>query len=161
LQQARLAGPGGVVKLSVPVCSESRTVAEARIDVQQPWQKVHWQTIQSLYGRSPFFPYYADEIKELLMQPPGTLAAFNRELFSCLCRQMKYPVPDIEMIRLEGADIFNSIRQLARLETECGHPAYPQVFQSRTGFLPGLSVLDLLMNQGPAAAPYLQKLIAG
>ena len=37
-------------------------------------------------------------------------------------------------------------------------PAYPQVFEDRHGFIPNLSVLDLLFNEGPSARDYLQAL---
>jgi hypothetical protein len=33
---------------------------------------------------------------------------------------------------------------------------YPQVFEDRHGFQPGLSVLDLLSNQGPMAGEWLR-----
>ena len=37
---------------------------------------------------------------------------------------------------------------------------YPQVFEDRLGFLPNLSILDLLFCAGPEALAYLQQSIA-
>ena len=37
-------------------------------------------------------------------------------------------------------------------------PPYQQVFSDRTGFMPNMSCLDLLMNLGPDAQKYIQDL---
>ncbi len=34
---------------------------------------------------------------------------------------------------------------------------YPQTFEHKHGFIPDLSILDLLFNMGPASTDYLQK----
>ena len=34
-------------------------------------------------------------------------------------------------------------------------PVYHQVFENKTGFLPNLSIVDLLFNEGPASKAYL------
>jgi hypothetical protein len=44
--------------LTVPVRSHGhreRVFREMEIDKERPWAKQHWQTLQSLYGRAPYF----------------------------------------------------------------------------------------------------------
>ena len=45
-----------------------------------------------------------------------------------------------------------------KIKSELKFPPYPQVFEDRFGFVPNLSILDLLFNLGPEALNYLKSI---
>ena len=50
------------------------------------------------------------------------------------------------------------LRNKIQLKTDTPYPAYYQVFSGNTGFISNLSILDLLLHQGPEAIYYLQQI---
>jgi hypothetical protein len=63
----------------------------------------------------------------------------------------------------EGAlDLSNKIHPKAKFQAEDSHftpVKYYQAFSERHGFLPNLSILDLLFNEGPSSISVLEKCI--
>src|SRR5690349_5579602 len=41
-------------------------IKDIQIDYTQKWLNNHWRTIQSAYGKAPFFEYYADDLHRIL-----------------------------------------------------------------------------------------------
>src|SRR5688572_27151690 len=60
--RAKINTVNGLVTLTVPVTAKhgKPLIADIRIDHAQKWLNNHWRTIQSAYGKAPFFEYYAD-----------------------------------------------------------------------------------------------------
>jgi hypothetical protein len=72
----RIAGPNGVIMLSVPVLSDGTTqvpIISKRIDYKQGWVRKHLGSIESAYRKAPFFEQYIDGIRAILGSQPEML----------------------------------------------------------------------------------------
>ena len=133
-----IATANGPQKLTVPVTitQHPTPITQVRLSDHDNWRTKHWNAIATAYGQSPFFDYYADDLRPFFEQRQWDLL-FDYNL-------------DITRKMLELLDI----RPADNLKPETQKP-YWQVHQQRTGFLPDLSILDLLCNMGPEAVLYL------
>ena len=144
--RCRIATANGVQTLTVPV-SGSGSIKEIKISDHNNWRHLHWQALASAYGSSPFFEYYADDIAPFFEKKWDFLFDYNLEITYKMCELL-----DIRTeIRL--TDEF----QGCSFNQHNDSKPYYQVFQSRHGFIPDLSILDLLFNMGPEAIICLMK----
>jgi hypothetical protein len=134
------------------------------IDYTSPWQKIHLKSIQSAYQTSPFYEYYSDDFNALYDEMPERLFDLNLRLLQYVLKQIDL-ITDIhlteafEKMPADIVDFRRSIQPKARLykPDENFVPApYQQVFRERYGFLPNLSIIDLLFNEGPNALHIIQ-----
>lgn len=157
--RCNILGPQGVQALTVPVVKpEPRMLMrDVRISDHGDWRHLHRIAIASAYGSSPFYEYYADDINHFYEQRYDYLLDYNCVQIECVCRWLGITL-----------DVCRSEAYLP--SGECGvtdlreaiHPKHPQqeliqpyvpqpyyqVFASRHGFMPDLSILDLLCNMG-------------
>ena len=173
----------GVQSLSFPVVHSengySLPIREIKVDYSTPWVRQHKMAIVSAYRTSAFFEYYQDELFAILDSHPETLWELNISLIQFFVRKIGIPVEFLltedycrsEEIVAEGVwkglpfnpsldavDLRQVIHPkrpddiLARLGME---KPYFQVFAGKHGFIPNLSIMDLLFNEGPDAVSYL------
>ena len=153
---------GGVRRLSVPVVrrNHSRT-DEVRIDYKERWNIVHLRTIEAAYSASPYFQYYRDDIDSILVPHHDLLIDLNQTILRWLLKCLK---TDIEVeLTSEYADmpVDNDYRTAFSPKQSSSHsalPPYYQVFSDRQPFAGNLSVLDLMMNLGPDAKAFLNRI---
>lgn len=159
-----LAGANGRMLLSVPLKKgkhQQMPITDVEVDYKRPWFGEHWHSIKSAYGKSPFFDYYAEAIEAPLRRKPSRLFTLNRLLLKALLRQLGLEVAVLETQAYgqvpEGTlDLREAIHpKHPKLPFEA--PPYPQVFQDRHGFIPNLSILDLLFCTGPQAPLLLEQ----
>ncbi len=159
-----LAGAEGILSLSIPL-KEGRNqrvrVNEVIISDTQPWQNSHFKSLQSAYNRSPFFEYYRDELSELYKKPFVKLADWNLHCLGWMKQKLNCTLEirfTEKNIPYGGAGQDDS-RDMVRPQNfaQWNPVVYHQVFEEKTGFLPNLSVLDLLFNTGPRASELLQQ----
>lgn len=154
-------GPNGVQRLSIPVIHpgpDQRGIRDIRIDYRLPWQSIHWRSIETAYLRSAFFMYYADELKQAFFLKQECLWEHNLELLRCLLRILRMDCV-IAMTRTyqKEPEGFTDLRAHLRLQ-QAPMKRYPQVFEPVHGFIPGLSMIDLLFNRGPDSLEYLKEI---
>jgi hypothetical protein len=142
-------GANGKLTLSVPVIKTNgarSTTADIAIAYAEDWQKVHWRSITSAYGKSPFFIHFEDDVRQLIFSKYQYLFELNVAIISMTFKwlhiQKKIQL-DLEIENKEnlflGNDVFFKSENL---------PVYHQVFEEKFGFLENLSVLDLIFNEG-------------
>ena len=151
--------------LSIPIIHVGKEQGRQKykdvlIDNSYPWQRQHWRTLQTAYRTSPFFEFYEDEIKQLYDQPYDKLLDYNLKtietIFECLQMEMpKASTKEFEVSLSEHEDFRYLIN--AKLKHNLTIEPYTQVFGDRHGFIPNLSILDLLFNMGPNSIEYLQR----
>jgi hypothetical protein len=132
-----------------------------RIENDYQWQRQHWRTLETAYRTSPFFEFYEDDIAPLYHDNFDSLIDFNLKTIETMCRCMQINMPQDRTNTYE-IDVSDSIdgRHLINSKTKLpfNQPDYVQVFDDRNAFIPNLSILDLLFNEGTNAVPYLKSL---
>lgn len=148
-----IATANGVQKLTVPVTLPAilshgdGNIREVRISDHGNWRHLHWEALASAYGMSPFYEYYADDIRPFFEKRWEFLFDFNMDIM----RKM------LDLLGVER-DIIPTERYVGCNDVQPEHSTigpYYQTFERRHGFLQGMSILDLLFNEGPEAALYL------
>ncbi len=161
-----IAGPNGPILLSVPLAKgkNQRTIMkDVRISNEEKWQGLHWKTLVSAYRRSPWFEYYEDDLQGLYEQPFEFLLDWNMACFEWANRVLGYEGNITFTDRYEkeygpsaGVTDSRDLLKPAARETQWNGPSYTQVFQERTGFIPNLSILDLIFCEGKHSLDLLQ-----
>ncbi|MDR1259526.1 MAG: WbqC family protein [Tannerellaceae bacterium] len=163
-----IAGANGPLTLSVPLEKPDNPkclTRDIRISDHGNWRHIHWNAIISAYNPSPFLEYYADDFIPFYDGRSGSKYRFlfdlNEELRELICRLLDITVRvSYTTSYITGApnDFRQSIRPRRPGEDTSFHPRpYYQVFADKPGFLPNLSILDLLFNMGPESACVLKE----
>ena len=154
----------GMLPLSVPVNKPNGNhtrIDEVQIFNGEKWYLKHWRAIQSAYESSPFFLYYADDLKPFFTGKHRNLWKYNLELIETLCSLTDIS-PDIsftESFKKESENVVDLRTFFTPKKPVQGtFPPYTQVFSDRHGFLPGLSILDVIFNLGPETKSYLSRI---
>jgi len=151
-----IATANGVQALTVPVeHGDSPLIKDIRLSNHGNWRHLHWNALQSAYGESPFFEYYQDDIRPFFERHWTFLLDFNEEIRQKMCELIDIQ-PNVSYT--EGFIPEESPLTSYRTAISPKHPQddpdflpkrYYQVYEQKHGFLPNLSILDLLFNMGP------------
>ncbi len=173
----------GTQALTVPVersnsqSSIPQFLKDIRISDHGNWRHLHWNALRSAYGDSPFFMYYEDDIRPFFERRWDYLFDFNEAIIEKMCELLDIlpnihytdqylPSLDSERLRVgasagmgleEGLlDCRNTITPKHPVPDPGFTPQrYYQVYEAKHGFLPNLSILDLLFNMGPESVFWL------
>lgn len=157
-----ISGANGVINLSVPVeggRTQKTIFKEVRISNSENWQRDHWRSILSSYNRSPWFEYYHDELAELYKTPSTLLMDWDlaclKWSFKCLKADIRISYPEVYKNQYEEKEIVDIRGKITPRDpgysvdkNDQKEIVYKQVFEDRTGFIPNLSILDLLFCEG-------------
>lgn len=164
--RCQVAGSQGMINLSIPLAKgrDQRTLMkDVRIAAGYSWQDNHWKTILACYSRSPWFEFYRDELEQLYLKPFIFLVDWNLACFEWTCRVLPLPVK-VALTQSYRTDYGDEEWQDRRgqlmpkniLDPVHGAPVvYRQVFEEIVGFIPNLSILDLLFCEGQRARSLL------
>lgn len=169
--RCRFYAADGAQTLNFPVRHEDfgKPISQMRIDWKTDWLTRHERAIISAYRTSPYFEYYQDELFAILDSRPELMLDFNTQILKFFLRKTGVPADirftsEWEAVTIEGHKVTdlreaihpkrpNSILKDLGLERP-----YWQVFSPKHGFIPGLSIMDLLFNEGPDSICYIKKI---
>jgi hypothetical protein len=158
LNRTYLPGSNGIICLSIPLKGGrgiKMPISELKIDNGSSWKRDHFRTFSSVYGRSPFFLFYVDELDLLYKRNFETLLDWNLCCMSWVLAKMK--LSDFfeihEMNTSHNVDFHSNSLEKSSTKLSKGDAGmtfrYKQLFEDRTGFIDGVSILDILFNLGP------------
>lgn len=156
--RCRILTANGPMDLRVPVIHDgTRLITGIRIDWSTDWLRQAEYAIDSAYYSSPFFMYYRDELFGILEQRRDLLWDMNLDIIDFFCRKIGI-APRIvftEDYHKTVEDDWREVLDPKKPPVGCIRP-YWQVFREKFGFVPGLSIMDLLFNEGPESLAYLR-----
>ena len=169
-------GPNGVQLLTVPLVGETHNMTtplcDVRISEHGNWRHLHWGALYSSYGRTPYFDHIAPDLEAIIVNGHQThLLELNTQLQQLVVEFMDLPIdfvtasPPTPLQRERGASATDVIDLRGKIdmkrpdELPIVDVPYYQVWADRHGFVPRLSMLDLLMNEGREGIFTLQKMI--
>ncbi len=162
----------------------SQPIKETRI-ADPGWPENHWKTIQHNYARAPYFGQYRDVFEELFLGcKEEYLSRVNFRFLTGICRVLDIQTPitwSMDYVMIEGKTerLVDLCRQAGATEYISGPSArdyideaqfqaagitlgwmdysnYPEYPQIHPPFDPAVSVIDLILNTGPAARTYMK-----
>ena len=149
--RTRIRNPDGWQWLTVPVETGQfgASINQTRIAYHDGWATRHIKGLRYNYSTTPFHAHYAPDIEALLEQRHATLGALTSASLKLFLSWLGHDpewihvtpdteAPDIPL--LEPAIVDESPYR-----------------QNYTGFIPGMSALDILFNLGPHAIHELNK----
>jgi len=165
-----ICGANGRQCLVIPVSKGSDTktpIRDVTIDYSKPWQKIHWKSIGSAYRLSPCFEFYEDALTGFYEKGyhEKFLFDWNTGLMEVILGLLQIPknytfttlyekTPDG---RADYRESIHPKKRLSRPDPHFNRIRYSQVFENKHGFLPDLSIIDLLFNEGGHARDVLEE----
>ena len=164
----------GPMQLSLPVTDGPHArgpIRDLKLSYDHNWQQMHWRGILSAYNNSPFYEYYSDDLAPYFHEKKWKyLIDFNTEIQNTVLKSI-----NLELViryseafypRGEVPETFDDFRYTIHPKRHKQVPdsrfsplPYTQVFDEKWGFIPNLSILDLLFNEGPQTVSYLRSCI--
>ena len=179
-----IADVNGPLTLTLPIVKPHgiprATWRDVKVSDHGQWWHVHKVSLESAYGRTPFFEFYIDRFLPFISRDTPTLypsvialnQAIDKEIESLLLLPPAPAAPSAQVAQADSADISATItaapaapaaspsapsRQVIGQACPMTQlPPYWQPRQGRFGFLSGLSILDLLFCLGPEAALWIR-----
>lgn len=151
-----IAGNAGPLQLTVPVVHGpgQHTWQDVAVSDHNKWWHQHRTAIESAYGRCPYFEHYYPEIAALLTEDAvgQSVVTLDTRLDATL-RRLLGITTRLSATVPPGTDpaTVTDLRDPARLTQDHRVAPYRQLRQDTLGFLPHMSVLDILFNLGPNA----------
>ena len=154
VNRTRIIGANGVQTLTIPLVKPAKggttPVKDLLISEHGEWERVHWGAIFSAYGKAPFFEYYQDDLYALYHHHSKWLADFLLAIHASVSDFFAIPAaltaPDDRFVDLRAKGGENASNALPVADVP-----YYQVWNVRHGFVPGMSILDLVLNEGRCA----------
>ncbi|MRR20416.1 hypothetical protein EG827_09535 [bacterium] len=157
-------GANGPLALIVPVMRGSfhkTALRDLRIDNGRRWRELHLRGITSAYAAAPYFEYYYDLISQVISRPFTFLLDLNTEALRTACEAAGLTasisfsgeyIP--EKIREDDYRYSISPKKPLSVRGYIQKP-YTQVFGEKYGFTGRLSIIDVLLNNGPGTRALL------
>ncbi|WP_370104845.1 WbqC family protein [Winogradskyella sp.] len=152
----------GKLALTVPVSYSQKhrqLYKDVKIANDDNWQQLHLKSLQSAYSMSPFFEFYIDDLMPLFEKRFDFILDFNLKCFDVLVDSLQIEIDTKTTTVFEKSPKDKiDYRPLAQRNFKVESlEAYTQVFTDKHGFIPNLSILDLLFYEGPNTELYLKR----
>lgn len=152
-------GANGKLSLIIPIDHKgNRVINQLQVSNRSKWRPLHWKSIKTAYQSSPYFDYYEDQLQKIFEFKSNSLFEFNLHALKIIQKILKtekeyrlteeyFKNPDQPNYR----EYFS-----AKGESSFKMEEYYQSFSDKYGFLPGLSIIDLICNKGPESLAYIK-----
>ena len=162
-----IATANGTQTLTVPIERYDGTkcaMRDIRISDHGNWRHLHWNALVSAYGETPFFEFYADDLRPFFEKRHTFLFDLNLDIMHTMCQLLdvrpQVTLSEQYIVLPSECDAVVDFREAIRPkhpqpDADFNPTPYYQVRVQRHGFLPNLSILDLLFNEGPEGIFYL------
>lgn len=161
--RAYIYGANGKQALNLPIKhvggeTGRQLFKDVKVENHFPWQRLHWKSLETAYRTSPFFEYYEDDLFPIFQKKYTFLLDVNMDaietVLACLQTDINFNQTtqyESEPKGVKDYRFLTSAKKAFPMETE----PYHQIFSDKHGFIPNLSVLDLLFHEGPNTREYL------
>tara|TARA_R110001592_G_scaffold32905_3_gene114735 strand:- start:1463 stop:2059 length:597 start_codon:yes stop_codon:yes gene_type:complete len=147
--------------LSVPVKhltkDRRKKTRDTLVENDFPWQDQHFKSLQIAYRTSPFFEFFEDDLAPIFEKKYTYLQDLNIDTFLFLkdALQIETSFSTTQEYKVEPNE--KDFRLLAEIKQQPKKlvEKYIQMFDDKHGFIPNLSILDLLFMEGPNTISYL------
>lgn len=170
MHRYEIADVNGRLTLTIPIVKPriGATWNDAGVSAHGGWWNIHKVALWSAYGRTPFFEYYIDELMPYLQSRDGVQSESLMELnlgIDAVIRQILGIDSDVrceltteekELIKNGDSSIIDHRNSTFDLDQSV---EYYQVRALQQGFIPNLTILDLIFNMGPESPLVLKKII--
>lgn len=162
--RCRIMGANGPLILTVPVLRGSFhkvPIKDLEIDNSRRWRELHLRGITSAYASAPFFEYYYDAISRVINKPFRFLLDLNTEALTSMKEAIGLTtgISFSSEFLAEGSTPGDYRYNISPKKTSAAEGfndiQYTQVFSEKYGFVPGLSIIDVLLNNGPGTGALL------
>ncbi len=189
LNRTRIKSATGSQWLTVPVLTKARLgqrIAEVEIDPFHEWRPRHWRTLHINYAPAPYWGRYEEALGLVYQRSWSRLLELNLALLQLLAEELAlWPFagftsgvktrPErtekvLDLLEAWGCDSYlvlprdyelidPSLLRRANKRVWVAAIKFPRYHQLFDGFVPGLSLLDMLMNEGQAAGSLVRQSI--
>jgi len=152
--------PNGKLLLNIPIQhNKVKASKDILIDNNSNWQKQHLKSLETAYKSSPFFEFYIDDLLPIFKKEQKFLLDLNLHCHEIIMNVLQVEIPFLFTSEYKTA-FQDDYRYLANAKQQLNidFSRYIQVFENKKGFMPNLSILDLLFMEGPSALCYLEKI---
>jgi hypothetical protein len=150
--------------LSVPLTNKhgKTLIRDVRIDYSQKWMNNHWRTIQSAYGKAPFFEHYAGDLHGVLYSRVEFLCELNLNLLTMCLKWLRWEKEISETLAYQKqyltrlSDLRSCINPKETASIAKFYKAIPYLQVFGNAFAENLSIIDLIFCCGPEASRILR-----
>ncbi|MFT5146480.1 MAG: hypothetical protein ACI9H1_001203 [Polaribacter sp.] len=149
--------------LNIPVkhpnSSSRKQTKDTLVENATHWQDQHFKSLKTAYRNSPFFEFYVDDLAHIFEKKYTYLQDINIDTFLFVSEALQISSNFKKTSSYTEVLESNDFRNLAAIKTQPKNLVKPyiQMFDDKHGFLPNLSILDLLFMEGPNAISFLEK----
>jgi hypothetical protein len=152
-------GANGKLSLIIPMNHNgTRVIKDIEVSTREKWQKLHWKSIKTAYQTTPYFEFYEDLLEEIYTFKTKSLLEFNLHALEVIQKilktEKKYAFSSEYFAGPDAVDYRSHFS--AKQDSGQVFEEYYQSFSDKFGFLPNLSILDLICNKGPEALTYIK-----
>ncbi|ARV06273.1 hypothetical protein BTO04_05970 [Polaribacter sp. SA4-10] len=146
--------------LSIPVkhkiTDQRKKTKDTKVENDFPWQDQHFKSLQIAYRTSPFFEFFEDDIAPIFSKKYTYLQDLNIDtyLFITDALQVSSNFSKTEEFLIDETQKDFRVLADVKKQPEKLVSRYIQMFDDKHGFIPNLSILDLLFMEGPNAISY-------
>lgn len=143
----------GPLDITIPIAKGAKTWADTRISDHDSWWTTALTSLESAYGRTPYFEFYIDRFLPFFSADTskrfGSVAEMTAEADRLVCPILDITIPLTPKDIVSEDEMTDDLRPIRQWNDPDAVKPYWQIRADSLGFVADLSVLDLIFNMGP------------